>query len=214
MDEYGTFLGSGDVTAVFEEQAKVMHFSPGEVIQSPTVNARAVFLIMRGTVRLFRQDAGGRRLVLATLGQGATFGESAMIGQAEPDTWVEAADDCAVWMLDAEIAMEFARSSSDLTRMLLQNVGRRLHTTERRLEEMAYSSVPERLASVLLDLADEEGQDLKGFSQAELAEMAGTYRETVTQTLNEFKGKGWVDLGRRRVEVRDLDALRELAGRW
>ncbi len=214
MGEYGMLSAPGDVKAVFRDQAKVAHFSSGEVIQSPKCNARAIFLVMRGTVRLFRRGAGGRRLVLATLGPGATFGESTIISQAEPDTWVEAADDCAVWMLDAESAMEFAQTSSALTRVLLQNVGRRLQTTERRLAEMAYGSVSARLASVLVDLADEEGQNLKGFSHEDLAEMAGTYRETVTQTLNDFKAKGWLDLGRRRIEIRDLEALRELAGRW
>ena len=50
-----------------------------------------------------------------------------------------------------------------------------------------------------------------GYTHQDLSEMLGTYRETVTQTLNEFKSDGWISIGRKKVSLLDMDALEELA---
>ncbi len=52
---------------------------------------------------------------------------------------------------------------------------------------------------------------VKGYTHQDLSEMLGTYRETVTQTLNEFKADGWISIGRKKVSLLDMDALEELA---
>ncbi len=42
--------------------------------------------------------------------------------------------------------------------------------------------------------------------------MVGTYRETATQTLDDFKRRGLVELGRKRIQILDLDGLTRIAG--
>ena len=62
-------------------------------------------------------------------------------------------------------------------------------------------------------LADEqgEGDQVNGFTHQDLGEMLGTYRETITQTLNEFKSGGLVEIGRKHIELKDRDSLELLA---
>ncbi|NIS80868.1 MAG: helix-turn-helix domain-containing protein, partial [Anaerolineales bacterium] len=48
---------------------------------------------------------------------------------------------------------------------------------------------------------------VEGYTHQSLAEMLGTYRETTTQVLNEFKTRGWIDIGRKRIQILDRLAL-------
>ena len=77
------------------------------------------------------------------------------------------------------------------------------------LEDVAYKKLPERLAALLLELAD-KNDTTTGTSHQALADRLDTYRETVSAILRTFKREGWVDLGYRRIRLLDVPAL-ELA---
>ncbi len=90
-------------------------------------------------------------------------------------------------------------------------IGERLSSSERRLEEIAFQSIASRLAALLLQLAEPMPEPtVHGYTHRDLAEILGTYRETTTQTLNEFKMKGLIAIGRRRIRLLNTYALQEL----
>jgi CRP/FNR family transcriptional regulator, cyclic AMP receptor protein len=76
---------------------------------------------------------------------------------------------------------------------------------------MAFKSVPARLAGLLLWLAPDGGNLIEGHTHQDFAEALGTYRETVTQTLNEFKGQGLVAIERKAICLLDRERLRAIA---
>jgi CRP/FNR family transcriptional regulator len=91
-------------------------------------------------------------------------------------------------------------------------LGKRLIQTERQLEDLAFKSIGARLASLLLKLADETGSDkVDGFTHQQFSEMVGTYRETVTQTLNEFRVNDLVQIERKKVILIDRAGLESVA---
>ena len=87
----------------------------------------------------------------------------------------------------------------------------RLIEAESRLEDMAFKGIPARLAALLLRLRGEQGNEIHGYSHQDLAEAIGTYRETTTQILNKFKTEGLIEIGRKRIEVRNPEALELVA---
>jgi CRP-like cAMP-binding protein len=89
----------------------------------------------------------------------------------------------------------------------MESMAIRLREAESKLEDLAFKSIPTRLAALLQDLASDE-KVVEGYTHQDLAEMLGTYRETATQTLNEFKSNGWLEIGRKRIRILDLEALR------
>ena len=95
---------------------------------------------------------------------------------------------------------------------VMEVLARRLQDAETKLEDMAFKSIPAWLASLLITLSDSSSSNgsVEGYTHQDLAEMIGTYRETTTQTLNEFKNQGWIDIERKRIEILNLDALAEL----
>jgi CRP-like cAMP-binding protein len=68
------------------------------------------------------------------------------------------------------------------------------------------------LASLLIKLSASQSPngDVDGYTHQDLAEMIGTYRETTTQTLNDFKNQGWINIERKRIEILDQPALENL----
>jgi len=98
---------------------------------------------------------------------------------------------------------------------MLENNGQRLRDAETRLEDFAFKGVSARIAGLLLRLAGADGPDANvvvGYTQLDLAESVGTYRETAAQVLNDFKAAGMIDISRKRIAILDRDALAAIDG--
>lgn len=95
-------------------------------------------------------------------------------------------------------AERLVREKPQVALRIVEALGQRLVETERQLEEIAFKSIPARLASLLLRLAGEaSSNEVTCYTHQDFAEMLGTYRETITQTLNEFRTTGLVQIGRK-----------------
>lgn len=186
-------------------------FRAGQIVAEPEVLDGNLFTLMKGRVQLIREGPNGRRLAIATLGPGAIFGEGALLGATEPTVKAVALSDCVVWMVPEPQAQALTLRYPALSWGLLQTVGQRLAQVEDRMEEVAYKRLPERLAGLLLELSN-GSKAIRGTSHQALADMLGTYRETISAILRGFKDDGLVELGYRRIELRDVQGLKVAAG--
>jgi CRP-like cAMP-binding protein len=186
-------------------------FRVGQIVAEPEQLGTSLFTLMKGRVQLVREGPNGRRLALATLGPGAMFGDGALLGAYEPSIRAVALSDCVVWTVPEPHAQVLAMRYPALSWGLLQTVGLRLAQVEDRMEDVAYKRLPERLAGLLLELAN-GGKAIRGTSHQALADMLGTYRETISAILRGFKDDGLVELGYRKIELRDLSGLKAAAG--
>ena len=75
---------------------------------------------------------------------------------------------------------------------------------------MAFRRVAGRVAATLLVLASDGEREIVGISHQEIAEQVGTFRETTTRVLNEFRARGLIELRRLRIRILDPDGLRRL----
>ena len=139
------------------------------------------------------------------------FGERALLGAVDPGVKAVALTDCIVWGVPQKQAQTLAVRYPVLSWGLLQTIGQRLAQVENRMEEVAYKRLPERLAGLLLELAN-GGWAIRGTSHQALADMLGTYRETISAILRGFKDDGLVELGYRKIELCDMRGLRLAAG--
>jgi CRP/FNR family transcriptional regulator, cyclic AMP receptor protein len=195
----------------FKQAITAHSFRAGQVLAEPHVLGRNLFTLMKGRAQLIREGPNGRRLAIATLGPGSMFGEGALLGATDPAVKAMALTDCVVWMVPAPQAQALALRYPLLSWGLLQTVGQRLAQVENRMEEVAYKRLPQRLAGLLLELSN-GGRAIRGASHQALADMLGTYRETISAILRSFKDDGLVELGYRKIELRDVSGLRLAAG--
>ncbi|MCA9958322.1 MAG: Crp/Fnr family transcriptional regulator [Chloroflexota bacterium] len=185
----------------------------GKIFYMPEDSGEALFLLKKGRVQLYRLSPHGKKLVVATLGAGAMFGEMSLVGQGMHNTFAEALDSCVLCVMSRSDVERLLQEKPDVAFRFLEAIGSRVRQLEVRLEEIAFKSIPSRLAALLLQLAVDQGgaKQVSGYTHQDLSEMLGTYRETITQTLNDFKVDGLIDTGRKRIILRDLEQLQTLA---
>jgi CRP/FNR family cyclic AMP-dependent transcriptional regulator len=184
----------------------------GRIFYMPEDTSEVLFLLKEGRVQLYRISPDGKKLVIGTVGPGAIFGEMALIGQGMHNTFAEATEDCVLLVMSREDVERLLVTKPMVALRIFEELGSRLKETEARLEEIAFKGIPARLASFLLQLADEQGSDtITGMTHQDLGEQIGTYRETTTQTLNTFKADGLIDIGRKRITILDREGLERVA---
>jgi CRP/FNR family transcriptional regulator, cyclic AMP receptor protein len=200
--------------AAMDRQLTMSTCEPGRIFYMPDDTAEVLFLLKKGQVQLYRLAPTGKKLVVATLGPGAVFGEMSLVGQGMHNTFAESVDACVLCVMSRADVERLLREKPEVALRFLETMGARVTHLETRLEEIAFKGIPARLAALLLQLTDAQGARgvVEGYTHQDLGEMIGTYRETVTQTLNAFKAEGLVEIGRKRIALRDrarLEALME-----
>jgi len=188
-------------------------YSSNHIFYMPDDPGEILFILKQGRVQLYRISPDGRKLVFTTLQSGAIFGHMGMIGQRMHNTFAEAVGDCKICIMSRQDLEELLLAKPVVALRILDAVGNRLIETEQRFEDIAFRRMPARIARLILHLLESQGGGhmLKGFTHQQLADMLGTYRETTTQTLNDFKNDGVIRLGRKSIEVVDLDQLEAVA---
>ena len=184
----------------------------GKILYMPEDTSEVLFLLKQGQIQLYRISPDGKKLVIATLGPGAVFGEMALIGQGMHNTFAEATEDSVICVMSREDVERLLVTKPKVALRIFEVLGQRLKEAETRLEEIAFKGIPARLASLLLHLSEQEGGDtITGLTHQDLGEQIGTYRETTTQTLNTFKADGLIDIGRKRITILDRPGLQRIA---
>lgn len=183
----------------------------GKILYSPDETSEVLFILQSGRVQLYRIAPDGKKLIISTLEKGTLFGEMPLLGQQLHNTFAEAITDCTYCVIQLKELERLIIQYPAVALRILAITKRRLHHAENHLKDLTFKSIPARLASLILNLAGEEETDVTGFTHQDLAEMVGTYRETITQVLNDLKNKGLIDIGRKRLVIRDREGLQALA---
>ena len=183
----------------------------GKVFYTPGETGEVLFILKRGRVSLYRINQDGKKLVTASIGPGSVFGEMSFVGQGMHDTFAEAAEECTLCVMSRPDVEHLLLSKPRVALRFMELMASRLREVETRMENVAFKSVPARLAAFLLELAGDDGDQIAGVSHQDLADMVGTYRETVTRILNEFRSAGYIDLGRLHVKILQRGALDTIA---
>lgn len=196
----------------FRNGIQMLTFKRGDVVASSTCLTENMYILTDGEINLVCMNDNNRRLVAAVLAPGAVFGEGALAAKLHSHIFAEARSDVTLWRITNSDARDMTVQYPILSWALLQTYGERLAQVEDSLEDIAYKTLPERLAQLLLDYSNHEAGIITGISHQYLADHLGTYRETVSAILRDFKRQNLVELGYRRIKILDAETLSDLAG--
>ena len=205
------------------EQGELENFSHVAVARSFPAGTRvfhegdrsdACYIVREGSFRVTREHSDGRAITLATLGTGDIFGELAMLDGEVRSASVEALTDGELLALPAGEVRALLARHPEITVKLVAALVRRLRTANERISRQSFQTVPSRVAGVLSQLVAEEaprsseeaGVTIR-MNQADLAQLAGTSRESVSRFLADLERAGVVKPGRGRVTVLEPDKL-------
>ena len=174
----------------------------------------ACFIVRTGSCRVTREHPDGRAITLANLGPGAIFGELAMLDGEARSASVEATEDTDLLALPASDMRALIREHPGMAEKLVVALTRRLREANERIARQSFQTVPSRVAGVLDQLLAEDrlaptvqdGVTIR-LRQSDLAQLAGTSRESVSRFLATLERAGVVQVGRGRVTILEPERL-------
>ncbi len=189
-------------------------FNGGEVVFREGDASDTCYIVRSGRARAIREHPDGRSITLANFGPGEIFGELAMFDDERRSATIEAIEETeAIAILGGDMR-RLLREHPDIAVKLISALGRRLRETNERLARQSFQTVQSRVASVLAQLvaaAREEGAGagdvLITSTQADLAQLAGSSRESASRFLAVLERAGIISQGRGKLTVHDPDAL-------
>lgn len=203
------------------ELAKVRSYSARSVVVTQGEPALALFVILRGRLKVASCGPDGRDTVLGIMGEHEVFGEIALIDGGPRSATCTAVEPCELLVLERPLFLKLLESSPGISLKLLHVLAQRLRRLSQRSEDAAFLDVPSRLARSLLDLATRFGESGRPgssgirltikLSQQELGELVGATRESVNKHLNDWTRQGLLKLQGGSMIIADIAGVRRLA---
>jgi CRP/FNR family transcriptional regulator len=198
------------------ELAVPRSFEPGQVVFREGDSSDTCYVVRSGRARAVREHSDGRVITLATFGPGDIFGELAMFEDERRSATVEALEPTTVVAVLGPDMRRLMSEHPDIATRLVIALGRRLRETNERLSRQSFQTVQSRVASVLSELVQQEvaagagsTEVLLTATQADLAQLAGSSRESASRFLAVLERAGVISQGRGRLTVHDPRALAE-----
>jgi CRP/FNR family transcriptional regulator len=189
-------------------------FRGGEVVFREGDDSDTCYVVRTGHARAVREHGDGRQITLATFGPGDFFGELAMFDDERRSATVEAVDALDVLGIPGVDMRALLGRHPEIAVKLVISLGRRLRAANERLARQSFQTVQSRVAAVLTQLVDQaraegagERDVLVTATQAELAQLAGSSRESASRFLAVLERAGVISQGRGRLTVHDPAAL-------
>ena len=203
----------------FSHVAVPRSFPAGTRVFHEGDSSDACYIVSEGSFRVTREHSDGRAITLATLGPGEIFGELAMLDGDRRSASAESITDGTLLALPANDVRSLLARNSEIALKLVAGLVRRLRAANARLSRQSFQTVPSRVAGILLQLSRDNqpaGADPEAapaevtirMNQTDLAQLAGTSRESVSRFLAELERAGVVRSGRGRVTVLQPGKLR------
>ena len=191
-------------------------FEAGEVVFKEGDEGSTCYIVRSGRARAVREHPDGRSITLAHFAPGDIFGEMSMFDGERRSATVETTEGTeAIAILSADMH-RLLRQHPDISVKLIAALGQRLRDTNERLARQSFQTVQSRVAAVLAQLVQsarsEAGEGSQGdvmitTTQAELAQLAGSSRESASRFLAVLGRAGIITQGRGRLTVHDSEAL-------
>jgi CRP/FNR family transcriptional regulator len=200
-----------DVLATLVGGSRRWQAPGGQILHRAGDGGRHVELVVRGLVRVFAAAPDGRTLTVRYCRAGALMGILSLYADpfVMPAT-TQVVVDAELLAIDPAVVRHAADRDVRVARALLLELSERAAAFAVEIGSSAFSTVRQRVARHLLDLAAERQRGaalVARISQQELAEAVGTVREVVVRALRELRREGLLDTGRGGITIRSAEQL-------
>jgi len=192
------------------------HYPKNKMVLMEEDEGDTLFIIESGSVKITRISEDGREVILSILGEGEFFGEMAIFDGESRSANVVTLEDSEVFILKRADFLDLLEHYPRISICLLQELAGRLRKSDELIESLSLGDAENRIALMLLRLAEERGIYKKGAVlidnlpyQQDIANMAGTSRETVSRTLKLLEDKGHITKEGHKLTIVDYEDFKK-----
>jgi CRP/FNR family transcriptional regulator, cyclic AMP receptor protein len=192
-------------------------YSPETIIFQEGDNGEALYILVEGLVKLSKVDLGGYEKTLTLLKPPEFFGEMSLLGSKTRSATAVALSQVKAYLLFADDFNKLMQTYPTITLNLTSTLAQRLRGMDDEAQILSYKDAQGRVAFVLLRLYRSGVVEFnsKGFASVrlthqDLANLAGTSRETVTRALKVLEETGVIETKPKEILITDIQGLEEV----
>ena len=196
------------------EKMIARHYESGKFIFLEDSEGEQCFFVVQGSVKVTRLSKDGREVILAMLNEGEFFGEMALLDGESRSANVIALEETEVLTLNREDFLVVLHDYPQIAIQLLKEMAHRLRKSDRQIASLSLSDAEKRIALCIIRFADEQGVIRRGQVnisrvpiQQDIANMAGTSRETVSRAINLLEKEHFIKRKGRELLILDYKAF-------
>jgi CRP-like cAMP-binding protein len=193
-------------------------YKKGEIIFREGSYPTGIFYVTEGKVKKYKLDKDGREHIIYVANKGELLGYHAILAEDRYPDSAATLEECKIGFIPKEDFLQALQQSDILTRRLLKTLSHEFAVLANSLSMFAQKSVRERLALQLIVMREKYKQNFQpgmpveiNMSRDDLASLVGTARENVVRVLSEFRESGFVETKGRKIIVKDVKKLIEIA---
>lgn len=199
------------------KEASEKEYRRGQILFQQGDICEEIFILTKGSVKIYRLSDDGRQRTIRILGSGDCFCVAPAFHQVPYPATAQCMTDVRLLSLSRVQSLSLLRENPGLAADVITCLCHRMADMAALLETSSTRQVRRRLARFLLDLAHTRGVSRgkgvlldSGLTHDELAACVGTAREVISRTLEQWQREGLVRLGRGRLVLLDLTRLEEI----
>lgn len=196
LKTFPLFAGlSDDTFAEIAHSAMMRRVARGQAVVSAGDRAEYVYLVLTGSLKAIVSDEDGREVILSIINQGELFGEMGMFDEQLRSATVVAVVASDLVLIHKNDLRRVMQANFDVSWRIMCNLADRLRNADRKIESLALMDVYGRVARLLLELAEDVGDETvvtRKLSKQDIARMIGASREMVSRVMKDLVQRGLI----------------------
>ena len=210
-------LPESQLCAISEVKNLIPH-RRGQILYYEGTKPLGIFCINSGVIKVYKTASNGKEQILYLAKEGDFLGYSALLGEENYSSSAMIIEDAKICFIPREAFLGSMMKNAEFFKRITKQICHELGVMEEKLTDASQKSIRERLALLLLQLANTYGVDGGGYqrinlllTREELAGMVGTATESVIRLLSEFKKDGLIELEGKKILLKDKKGLARLS---
>jgi CRP/FNR family transcriptional regulator, cyclic AMP receptor protein len=206
-----------DTIEEISQLGRIKNYTKDAVILYEQESGTALFIIVKGQVKISRIGDDGKEVILTILKEDDFFGEMAILDGFSRSANVTAMEDTEIFIIQRDEFIKLLETHPEISLALLTELTNRLRDADAKIKALSIKDAEGRVGTVIIQIADTMGKIKNGAVEIEripyqhdLANMAGTSRETISRTLHSFAKKGLIELNGSNIKIPDFEKFKEL----
>ncbi len=207
-------LSENDFQKIARASSKQLYRKDNMILIEEEIGS-TMFIILNGRVKISRISEDGREVILSILSEGDFFGEMSILDGETRSANVVTLEDSEILVIRREDFLQMLRDFPQIAINLLKELAHRLRRSDSQIKSLSLQNATGKVASTLLRIADDSGKIHLGQveipklpPQQDLANMAGTSRETISRVIKSLSEKGYLKKIGSKLIIMDYEAFR------
>lgn len=195
----------------------VQAYKKGELLYEEGTRIKGCYFIYSGIIKIYQTGQEGKEQIIKFDQEGDIFGFRSVIRHESACTSAKTLSDCILGYISDKNLLNLLKNNPGFAYDMVQIACKELGDANRYIRDIAQKSVKERLAEILLLIADEFGIETDGtlklsITREELSNFVGTATETVIRLLSDYKAENLVEAKGRKIKLLNLEKMKTIAG--